>query len=612
MADSTPSLDGAKLNALPDIPDHRDRWYEPTLAPLRPKKDAPEGLTILDQGQEGSCTGFGLAAVVNLLNRGQGRGVEVSARMLYEMAKRHDEWPGEAYSGSSCRGAIKGWYHMGVCRDELWRYQSSNVGHLTVARAKDARAQTTGAYYRINKNIVDMHAALNEVEAIYVSAQVHRGWSRSATRRGEIPLTTKKMGGHAFAIVGYDEKGFLVQNSWGPSWGRQGIARWLYEDWTVNVRDAWVVQLALPTPQLYSRRHIPSGGGSQPDTASSSSPRRDEIAGHFVHIDDGAFHDTGTYWSNLADVKETAQYVAESKYKHLLIYGHGGLNSVKASARRIAAMRDTFKKNGIYPFHFMYDTGLLEEVRDIVLGKKGAAEDRAGGLTDWTDRLLERATRRPGRALWREMKSDAALAFRGRRSPGAQTLEAFLNAFAAKGVEPKQIHLVGHSTGAILHAHLVTALAALSRKLRIDSVSLLAPAIHMDLFRQAFVPHLKAGGFGLNVMNVYNLTDRLEQDDNVGKVYRKSLLYLVSRAFEEQTDPPAPILGMQKYSGEFEKHRSKRLNFYYSNGIASSRDRTNSSSHGGFDNDPATMNDVLKAVLKAKPSHPFTEKSLEY
>jgi hypothetical protein len=47
----------------------------------------------------------------------------------------------------------------------------------------------------------------------------------------------------------------------------------------------------------------------------------------------------------------------------------------------------------------MFDTGLLEELQDVVEGKESAAEERAGGLTDWTDRLNERATRRPGRAL---------------------------------------------------------------------------------------------------------------------------------------------------------------------------------------------------------------------
>ncbi len=52
--------------------------------------------------------------------------------MLYEMAKRHDEWPGHVYSGSSCRGAIRGWKNMGVCGEKDWPYGQEDVGELTV------------------------------------------------------------------------------------------------------------------------------------------------------------------------------------------------------------------------------------------------------------------------------------------------------------------------------------------------------------------------------------------------------------------------------------------------------------------------------------------------
>ena len=61
--------------------------------------------------------------------------------MLYEMAKKHDEWPGEDYEGSSCRGAIRGWKNMGVCSDGDWPYHDNKPGHLTIKRAKAARRE---------------------------------------------------------------------------------------------------------------------------------------------------------------------------------------------------------------------------------------------------------------------------------------------------------------------------------------------------------------------------------------------------------------------------------------------------------------------------------------
>ncbi len=81
--------------AIQDVPDLRDWPFEASLKQLRRYVTPPRGLQILDQQQEGACTGFGLAAVINLLNKRRGSRVRVSPRMLYEMAKLHDEWPGE-------------------------------------------------------------------------------------------------------------------------------------------------------------------------------------------------------------------------------------------------------------------------------------------------------------------------------------------------------------------------------------------------------------------------------------------------------------------------------------------------------------------------------------
>ena len=149
--------------------------------------------------------------------------------------------------------------------------------------------------------------------------------------------------------------------------------------------------------------------------------------------------------------------------------------------------------------------------------------------------------------------------------------------------------------------------------LRIASVSLLAPAATVDLFKRAYIPALAGGTFAVDMMHVYNLTDAVEQDDNVGMVYRKSLLYLVSRAFEEQIDPPEALLGMQRYSKHLEKLHPRSLFFRYSNGRSGANVHTASTSHGGFDNDPATMNSVLKTVLgKSSIPHPFTKESLAY
>ncbi len=612
------------LNARKDTPDIRDRMYEPALIQLQPEVDNRDGIAILDQGREGACTGFGLAAVINLLNtKKRNLQFRASPRMLYEMAKNHDEWPGEDYAGSSCRGAIRGWKNMGVCGDNDWPYMENDVGELTIERAKAARFCTVGAYYRLHPEICDYHAALNEVGAIFVSADVHAGWfSPKAPHAKELAVIAPSstiQGGHAFAIIGYNSQGFIVQNSWGTKWGSKGCAIWLYEDWLQNISDGWVFRLAIPTPNIFG---LAARSQVRADAESGkAAPKRLEIAGHFVHFDDGEFKEHGDYWSSPDDILRTAELLKASagtsnSYDHLLIYAHGGLNNPAASARRIRALKDGFKRNGIYPFHIMYDTGLAEELKDAVVRAycgertRGFFRDMRDNLIERSDLLIEDLVRKPVTPIWEEMKNDAFLPFSvkksGEISAGLFVIRAF--AEALKDTHLK-IHLAGHSTGAVLLGHLLDGLDSLDLPDIIESSSLMAPACSIDFYREHYEPRLQEQESSkikvkLPSLSIYNLTEQLELDDNVSLVYQKSLLYLVSRALERLIDKP--ILGMQRYSKSLTKHPGLSIN--YSNG---KKGLTTSVSHGGFDNDINTMNSIMTQILNKKPEKPFTEEEMK-
>jgi hypothetical protein len=603
---------GFVLNAAADIPDLRDRMYEPPLIKLEEEIEPDaEGLNIRNQGTEGACTGFALAAAIDLLNARRGYDdVTVSARMLYEVAKRFDEWTGEDYEGSSIRGAIRGWWHNGVCPEELWPYKKkADRDTLTVERAKAAHVNALGAYYRLRPNLTDFHAALNEAGVLCASARVHEGWYSPARKSGLIKKGKPLTGGHAFSVVGYNGAGFWIQNSWGKGWGKGGLALWPYEDWAENLMDAWVFRMAVPTPQVFDLR----GGTSSLDPASRAewlrAPKRKEIAGHFVHIDDGEFQEKGRYNSRLVDVEQTAERVAASsrdKYRHLLFYAHGGLNSPATSATRIRAMKDVFRANGIYPFHFMYDTGLVEELMDVILRKSERTEQRVGGFFDFTDKIFEGLISKPGTLVWKEMKRGARSAFKPGYA-GYATLKAFAEALDGTDVN---VHLAGHSTGGVLLAHLLEALDGIGVwNLPISSCSLMAPAATTELYSSHYAPRLGPSAdsrIRLPKLHVYNLSDKQEQDDTVTPLYHKSLLYLVSNAFED--DSGKPLLGMEKFSNRL---RSKPgLRFFYSGGKPL---HTESTTHGGFDNDTRTMNSILRAILgPGRVTRPFTKKDLGY
>jgi hypothetical protein len=259
-------------HARKDPDDLRDRFF-------RPREDAPPreiplehylplAAPVINQGKEHACTGIALAAVADYLFRKhhKRRGLHpVSGRMMYEMARRYDTVNGY-HQGSYARGAMKGWYHHGVCADALWPYHAFDKDRkLTPRRSRDARQRRMLSYYRVPiANIDHLRAAIAEFGVVYVTAVVHKGW-RKAGRDGRIPYTQDTLGAHAFVLVGYNQEGFWVHNSVGSGWGRMGYGLLSYEDWAENAQDAWVAEIraqrrhAIRTGSSASSRSRPAG-----------------------------------------------------------------------------------------------------------------------------------------------------------------------------------------------------------------------------------------------------------------------------------------------------------------------------------------------------------------
>ncbi len=67
----------------------------------QPLRDPLSWWDFYNQGAEGACVGFGVARSLSLMNR-----YRYGAREIYQQAQRQDEWPGEAYSGTSVRAGL--------------------------------------------------------------------------------------------------------------------------------------------------------------------------------------------------------------------------------------------------------------------------------------------------------------------------------------------------------------------------------------------------------------------------------------------------------------------------------------------------------------------------
>ena len=667
---STAKVVGRKLDAMPDRIDIRDWFYQPPLIALPDQLVNIDAVPrILNQGSEGACTGFALAATINFRLSAKGVNRFVSPRMLYEMARKYDEWPGEHYEGSSARGAMIGWVRHGACSEELWPKTLHGIQHFNNQIAHDARQSPGGAFYRVmHLQVRDVHAALREVGAVYMTIMVHKGWdhpgrrahradlltapftyeSNGRTKTVNIPLIQRQghsNDGHAVALVGYNDIGFIIQNSWGEDWGYQGFALLPYEDFLLHATDVWVAQLGVPVrPDIW--RALRAADTTAGATRSAESIPLIDIRPFVVDCgNNGKLSDSGDYWTSEADVArlftETIPAATKSwRKRRVLLYLHGGLNKEVDVAKRVVAFRDVMLANQIYPLHIMWESGAAEILNDLIRDFITRPDQRAGGTADWMhklrdhlveakDRTFELTTARLGCDMWGEMKRNARLSSTSLDGKGAMqiitthVIDVLTQASAAERAT-WEFHVVAHSAGSIYFAFALEHLLAMqAQNIRFGSAHFMAPAMSDELFKTMILPKIQAGG--CPVPSLFILSDAAELADCVGP-YGKSLLYLVSNAFEGVREKP--ILGMEKFlladSALNALFRRPTANRHPSlviatkalpNGDGDPFSASHSESHGGFDNDPATLNSIVRRIVEppaGKLAREFTSRDLQY
>jgi hypothetical protein len=567
-----------------DAADIRDRLYMPpavSLPDVYPPIEQFHYLPsytranlILAQGREGACTGFGLTCVINYMRWIKERTptdmTSVSPRMLYTLARRHDEYEGENYEGSTCRGAIKGWFNHGVCLEPDWPYTAGKATAPKYGFAKRAANITLGVYYRIDtSSITDLQAAISQHGAIFASAYTHDGWDTVPTvdvpsDHSKVPVIEfdgrkSETGGHAFAFVGYNEQGFILQNSWGTSFGAGGFAVLGYLDWLANAMDAWVVSLGVPR---VIAGQLAAAGSSGVDVGRSGADRSKWWDTSLAYQHSVVLGNDGRVSRYLTEDEQPRKlqqqvYVLPDAWfrlqggqrRRLVLYAHGGLNNEATAIKRASAMGRYFIGNGCYPIFLVWKTGLLESLTDIITDmfrKQPAVAGAPGWVTDASDLAIEKTIARPGaKPVWSEMKENAELAFVERRG-GDLLLDALSNLAGTWGSD-FELHLVGHSAGSIAIGHMLKALA-LRRDSgrdqglwgRLTSLSLFAPACSVDFANRTYAKSQEV----MQRLHLDILSDKVERDDNVAAIYRKSLLYMVSNALE--ADVHAPILGLDR------------------------------------------------------------------
>lgn len=254
----------------PDLPDHRDRIFNLEesiqVGPALPGKVdlSPHMPPIYDQGQLGSCTGNGVARVLEYESIRQSEPAVTPSRLFIYYNERVIEGTVGSDSGAQIRDGIKAVATEGAPPETEWPYSDADPGpfqHKPPAKVyADAAEHEALVYQRIvvGGPGAPMRSALAAgypiVFGFSVPAYFEGGGNWDASSQA-LPLPTpsdKIIGGHCVVVTGYDFTGtrfhrpaFQCDNSWGTSWGMNGRFWMDYHWFDANLglaSDLWVIK----------------------------------------------------------------------------------------------------------------------------------------------------------------------------------------------------------------------------------------------------------------------------------------------------------------------------------------------------------------------------------
>lgn len=156
----------------------------------------------LDQGSEGACVGFSIGHEIAARPVAVKGMTATTASSIYLAARYVDEWPGEAYSGTSVLAGFKAATSLGYFVEYRWAF-----------------------------SLTDLALAVGYKGPAVLGINWYQGMF-SPDSEGYLHVTGDIGGGHAILCNGVDvkKKRFRVHNSWGQDWGMGGDAFISFDD----------------------------------------------------------------------------------------------------------------------------------------------------------------------------------------------------------------------------------------------------------------------------------------------------------------------------------------------------------------------------------------------
>jgi len=155
----------------------------------------------------------------------------LSARYVYEKAKRHDEL-GVDTAGTWLTTIAYIIQQFGAPAESAWPYSPGERAlpeHASWTDLDSLAARNKAHLYRVS-SYDEILGHLEHGRPVLTGVRVYGGswFSAEEAQRGEIPAPSpgdKLTGLHAIVVVAYDQEDLSIRfaNCWGPTWGDEGF-----------------------------------------------------------------------------------------------------------------------------------------------------------------------------------------------------------------------------------------------------------------------------------------------------------------------------------------------------------------------------------------------------
>lgn len=201
-------------------PPPKTAWLMP-----RPVGDMPESMfvrwaVLRHQLTIGSCTGFCFGAVSQVVS---GIGMIPSPLALYWYFRKESGLPTDQDTGAYMEPAVRALMKYGIGSESLWPYNPADFAKEPSALYQQQALDHLATHYYRALTVDQVKAAILNGYAIAGSFDVPQGFEEVGETGEWLDKGGPALGGHAVAIIGYDDMHnggcLLVQNSWGNTWG---------------------------------------------------------------------------------------------------------------------------------------------------------------------------------------------------------------------------------------------------------------------------------------------------------------------------------------------------------------------------------------------------------